>query len=230
MTPDDIVRQVSIDLNDYAPGHEFTTWPAAQLKAYVIEGMQTAFIYRPDLFIKTKVVKLTPGSAVQKFCDCTQVRRVLGQCNANGRLLYPVRKKKHTDKTMWFGRKCAVNPAQYKLREYSIDDDTDAVWVDPIPPGGQDVYVLIECSEEPTAENVTEVSTELRAAVIQWALFRAKMVDSENSTTISAVAKEHKTTFFQLLKAQVVLKTLVESDSTGLSAQQAQQVNAVTNA
>ena len=40
----DLVRQVSIDLNDYAAGHEFTTWTEEQVAAYILEGFRQAAV------------------------------------------------------------------------------------------------------------------------------------------------------------------------------------------
>ena len=48
--------------------------------------------------------------------------------------------------------------------------------------------------------------------MIQWALFRAKMVDGENNSTIYTVANMHQATFFQLLQVQFQLKDSVEVD------------------
>ena len=50
-----LARQVSIDLNDYATGHEFTTWSEEQINTYLIEGLQVAFTFRPDLFLHSVV-------------------------------------------------------------------------------------------------------------------------------------------------------------------------------
>lgn len=207
----DIVRQVSVDLNDYAPGHEFTTWSDTQLTAYVIEGLRVAFSFRPDLFLTTKVVKLEPGTVVQRPCDCTQIRRILGVSTKDGRVLYTIRKKKQSDALTWNGPKCFTDPKYYKVREYSIDAEGDNLLIEPAPPAGQDIYVLVECASLP--DDNSDVPDELAAAAIQWALHRAKMMDSENNATIFNVAKEHKATFFSLLQIQQTAKDMIEADS-----------------
>lgn len=201
-----LVAQASVDLNDHAPGYEFTTWSAAQLSAYALEGLQVAFTMRPDLFLRTETVKLEPGTVVQKPCGCTQIRRVYGVSNAQGRVLYPIRKIKQSDRMTWTGRKCPVDPRHYRVREYAIDTDNDTLIVSPAPPAGQDVFLLVECAKIPTAAEFgdsTEISEELAAPVIQWILFRAKMVDSENNSTIFQVATRHEQSFYTLLQVQM---------------------------
>lgn len=213
----DLVVQVSTDLNDYAAGHEFTTWTESQLSAYVLEGLQVAFTFRSDLFLHSVVVELVAGSSIQRPCDCTQIRRVYGICTKEGRLLYGIRKRKSSDKLQWYGKTCPVNPKYWKARDYYIDAEGDTFFIEPAPPVGQSTYVLVECAQAPTMddlENGYEIPTELQAAAIQWALYRAKSVDSENNSTIFSVAEKHKETCFQLLQVQMQLKDSIEVDRT----------------
>lgn len=218
-TLQDVVQQVSVDLNDYAPGYEFTTWTEPQLTAYVIEGLQVAYQVRPDLFLDAHVIKLDSGTSIQRPCGCTQVRRVYGVCDSTGRVLYGLRKRKDSDKLKWYGTVCPTDPRHYRAREYSIDSEGDTLYIEPAPPAGQDVFILVECAVAPTSDNIkatTNIEPELVAPIIQWALYRAKMMDSENNSTIFAVAKEHKTTCFALLQTQLTMgKTnSIEVDDT----------------
>lgn len=209
MNINSLLELIAVDLNDAAPGHEFTTWSREQIRAYVEEAVQVAFIERPDLFIETRVIRLQPCTYIQDTCDCTQVRRVLGQTTKDGRILRLLRPKKNSEKIQWHGRTCPVSPKNFELKEYSIDTLTDKLWVYPMVPAGMDVYVAVECSVAPS-ENSTnyDIPTELRAAVVQWVLYRAKMVDAENNTGVLAAAKEHQDTFWKLLTAQVVMQDL----------------------
>ena len=213
----DLVTQVSIDLNDYAEGHEFTTWSESQLAAYVLEGLQVAFTFRPDLFLHSAVIELDAGNNVQRPCDCTQIRRVYGISDKDGRLLYTIRKRKASDKLQWHGSSCPVNPKYWKAHDYYIDAEGDTFYISPAPPVGQTTYALIECASAPTMDDLNngyEIPTELQAAAVQWALFRAKMVDGENNNTIYTVANNHKQTCFQLLQVQMQLKDSIEIDRT----------------
>ena len=114
-TLQEVVRQVSVDLNDYAPGFEFTTWTEPQLTAYVIEGLQVAYQVRPDLFLDAHVLKLESGTSIQRPCGCTQIRRVYGVCNSDGHVLYGIRKRKDTDKLKWYGSVCPLTHATTRL-------------------------------------------------------------------------------------------------------------------
>lgn len=210
----DLVKQVSIDLNDYAAGHEFTTWTEEQLSAYVIEGLQVAFTFRPELFMRSVVVELTAGNSIQRPCDCTKIRRVYGISTKEGRLLYGLRKRKASDKLQWYGKTCTVDPKYWKGRDYYIDSEGDTIFIEPAPPIGQKTYALIECATAPTSDNVGDIPVELQAPVVQWALYRAKMVDGENNATIYQVANAHKQTCFDLLRVQLQLNDSLEVDRT----------------
>lgn len=210
----DLVKQVSIDLNDYAAGHEFTTWTEEQLSAYVIEGLQVAFTFRPELFMRSVVVELTAGNSIQRPCDCTKIRRVYGISTKEGRLLYGLRKRKASDKLQWYGKTCPVDPKYWKGRDYYIDSEGDTIFIEPAPPVGQKTYALIECATAPTADNVGDIPVELQAPAVQWALYRAKMVDGENNATIYQVANAHKQTCFDLLRVQLQLNDSLEVDRT----------------
>lgn len=200
-----LLDQIAVDLNDAAPGHEFTTWSRPQLRAYLEEAIQIAFTERPDLFIDTRIIKVKPCSVVQDTCDCTQVRRVIGQSTANGSIKKYLRVKRlGTDKMVWNGRTCRRHPKNFELEEYYIDGVTDKVWVYPEVPAGLDIYILVECAVLPTEfTDDYVVNSEFRAAVIQWVLFRAKMVDGENNSAIVSIANQHKTTFWELLRNSV---------------------------
>lgn len=216
-TLQDLVRRVSVDLNDYAAGHEFTTWTEDQLTDYVIEGLQVAFTLRPDLFLHSVVIELQSGANVQRPCNCTQIRRVYGISTKDGRVLYGLRKRKSSEKLQWYGKTCPVDPKHYRARDYYIDAEGDTFYIEPAPPAGQTFYALVECAQAPTHDdydNGYELPIELEAPAIQWALYRAKSIDSENNATIFSVAEKHKETCFQLLQIQAQLKDSIEVDRT----------------
>lgn len=209
-----LLYQVAVDLNDAAPGHEFTTWSEQQLRAYLEEAIQTAFTRRPDLFIQTRVVKVEPCSVVQDVCDCTKLRRVIGQTDENGRIIKLLRPRKRDDALLWTGRTCHKSPKEFQLSHYTIDEASNKLWLYPQVPAGLDVYVLLECVVMPEAiDDNTTIPPELVGAVVQWALYRAKMVDGENSPTVVSVANAHKAAFWELLTAQAEQKSVaVEGD------------------
>lgn len=198
-----LLEQLAVDLNDAAPGHEFTTWSRDQIRAYLIEGIQVSFSVRPDLFIETVIIKAEPCSVVQDTCGCTHIRRVIGQSTKNGRVIKELRQRSNDDKLRWTGRTCPVSPDKFELKEYSIDNATDKLWLYPQVPAGKEIYVMVECAKVPEdIDDDYDIPAELLAPVVQWVLYRAKMVDGENNTAIIQVATGHQNTFWALLKAQ----------------------------
>lgn len=195
-----LLELLAVDLNDAAPGHEFTTWPKQQLRAYLVEALQTAFIERPDLFLEEVVVKVVPCAVRQVLDCCTKIRRVIGQCDADGHVFKLLRPRRMDDRLVWTGRTCAVPPNKFSLSQYALDDAADAIWFWPQVPAGLDVYVLVECAKMPAdVDDDYDVESELCAAAVQWALYRAKSIDAENNQAIVQVADNHKQTFWQLL-------------------------------
>lgn len=209
----DIVHDIAVDLNDAAPGHEFTTWSEAQIMTYVLEGIQTAFAERADLFIETRIMEVEPCTELQSACDCTKVRRVIGQANENGRVIKKLSVRSNKDKLRWPGRTCPVPANNFSLSEYSIDEGTNRIWVYPAVPFGVDVYLLIECAVIPSViDGDYDVPDELVAAIKQWALYRAKAVDEENTPATAQVAENHQATFWRLLQAQRDSEDIAESN------------------
>ena len=200
---DNVLKQISIDLNDYAPGYEFTTWTKEQLHAYVVEGLQIAFQYRPDFFISREVLELQQG-ILQTVCGSSKIYSILGICDKDGNLLYQIHRRKFSERLAWTGNTYTPDPRRYKVRDYTVDKTaSNAFNIYPAVPAGANLYCLAEVSRIPT-DATDEVRDELCAPVIQWALYRAKMVDSENNSVIFNVAKEHQQTFYNLLQLQVV--------------------------
>lgn len=210
MTMSSLLDKLAVDLNDAAPGHEFTTWSQSQLRAYLTEAVELAFAERPDLFTETRIIKMQPCTVVQDTCDCAHIRRVIGQSTKDGRIIRPLRPRKHNDKIFWTGRTCLKRDKGFALTQYYIDEMSDKLWVYPQVPAGMDVYVMVECAVFPDAGvEGYEVPAELRAAVVQWVLYRAKMVDGENNTSIVSVANHHKTTFWEILRSQIDAKNVL---------------------
>lgn len=210
----DVVTQIAQDLNDAAPGHEFTTWTEGQLRFYVQEALHTIFNIRPDLFIETRIIKMQPCTYVQDTCDCTQIHAVIGQVTESGRVIKRLRKREQGTKQLWAGWTCHVSPKNFELREYYIDTDTDKLWVFPQVPAGTDVYLMVECSVLPNAlEDGYAISGELVPMVIQWALYRAKMIDGESNQLILAAAKEHRSVFEGLVNFSVNSQAIQDADN-----------------
>lgn len=209
-----LLKQLAVDLNDAAPGHENTTWSRSQLRAYLEEAMSIVFIERPDLFIETRVIKVQPCTVVQDTCDCEHVRRVIGQSTKDGRILKYLRPKKAPDRLVWTGRVCRSRVQDFSLSQYYIDDVTNKLWLFPQMPAGLDIYVAVECAVAPSDfSDSASIPDAVQAAVVQWVLYRAKMVDGEYNPVIVQVANQHYQTFWDLIKAAVVRSDIIVEKS-----------------
>lgn len=198
-----LIDQLGYDLNDMDPADPHATWPEHQLASYIEEAVQVIASERPELFAEIRILKVEPCNPVQNTCDCTHVSNVIGQVTEGGRLIKRLRLRKNNDKLIWNGPTCPTNPDQFELKEYYIDSSSDLLWLYPQVPPGKDIWVMIECSVIPDGLDTTaSIKPELLAAVKQWVLYRAKMVDGENNTAIVQVAQQHLTAFWQLMRSQ----------------------------
>jgi hypothetical protein len=200
--------EIAHDLNDAEPGHEFSRWGQPQLLAWVNEAQCNAFTLRPDAFVHTVVMKLAPGSD-QKPCDCTVIRRIVGQVDAQGNLLGGYLPKRSDVATYrWSKPGCpAPTSGPFRLTGYNQDPLENGLFrvVPPVPPG-QDVYLKLTCTSLPAPLSMgdLDLSTDdcrIITASKQWVLFRALMRD-DTSTTNVQVAQVHAQLFFNLLDVQ----------------------------
>lgn len=191
------------DLNDAEPGHEFTIWSREQLLRYHNEGLCLVASLRPDMFTKTLVVKVDPCTEEQTLCSCTVVHKVIGQSDATGRVLRPLRLRNSKSAMVWTGPKCAAPRVVTDLKEYSIDASTNKVSTYPALSAGVDAWIKVECSvsPDPVAIDDTDVDSTrcaFSSAVLQWVLYRAKEID-ELSPALRSAAKDHFTNFGNIL-------------------------------
>lgn len=221
MLVSDVVRDLSVDLNDQVPGYEYTRWTKEQLAVYVAEALlQLAAL--PEIrryFTKRVIIPLDAGFVWQGACaECTQVVRILGESSSSGQLLRQLRRMEDAEDNIWagdvFSAHCASSPKDYKMTGYSVNAaDPSQFMVFPPVPYGQKRYVVADCYQEPDGTNMsTDVPDKLIAIVKQWALYRALMVDSENSPTITGVAERHNQTYFKLIETMLSLEALKDND------------------
>jgi hypothetical protein len=88
----------------------------------------------------------------------------------------------------------------YKIREFSLTQDAKGIRVFPRVPPGETAYLAVRCAVRPTDfSDEAIVPPELEPAVIQWVLFRAKMVDAENNVAVMQLALQHQAEFWTVL-------------------------------
>jgi hypothetical protein len=86
------------------------------------------------------------------------------------------------------------------IREYSIAADGKALRIYPRVPLNEKAYLSVRCPVLPNAfDDKSEVDAEESVAVVQWVLYRARMVDGDASQANLAVADKHMGTIASLL-------------------------------
>lgn len=186
----DIVRAVSLDLNDQEPGNEYIHWPYEQLRHYLFEAMQQISQVAHKLFIQRKIVKVESGATWQKACcDCDQIIRIIGETDADGNLLHTLRRIQDNPDNEWpvsLSALCIVTGETYEMEGYSISSIDDTYFqVVPAVPAGVVRYVMLECfvGVHEITDNYN-VSWRFVTMVKLWMLGRAYMMDSENTPAV----------------------------------------------
>lgn len=221
MLPDDILQAVSFDLNDQEPGYEYQRWPVEQLRTYLQEALDYAALALRDLFVEKVVVQLEPGQVWQDACSCEEIFRVLGETTADGsRILRRLRRLDDLEENVWVGadRSSCSYGRPYVMEGYTINGtDGKSFMVHPPVPATEKKarYVLLECYIPPSASGSTDVPYDVTAAVKQWVLFRALMIDSENNQTIVTIATQHRDTFYKLINDIRTMKLMEVAANAG---------------
>lgn len=201
----EVIREVSMDLNDQDVGYEYTRWSVDQLQTYLREAIVDVSNKLQDLFLDKVVVKVQVGAGWQAACGCTDIVRILGESTQDGRLLRYIKRSADIEENTWVGSvvgRCRTSPKDYTMLGYTINsNDKSEFRIEPPIPPGVNKYVLIECYQQPEVVTLaTTVPTEAIAIIKQWMLYRALSVDSENNPTIIELAGKHRDTFFDLLQ------------------------------
>ena len=223
MRTHDIIRQVSLDLNDQESGYEYTHWTYDQLASYLQEALDYVYGALKYLFAAKVVVPLEYGDVWQSACQCDDIQRVLGTTNAEGtRILKRLRKRTDDDTILWRSPTadiCARGRA-YEPESYMINatDHRSFMVFPPVPATAPRQYVLIECYMPPEVHSDEDMPFEVIGAVKQWMLYRAMMIDSENNAAIAEIGLKHRETFFKLVEDLVKIRMLEEAKDEGNSA------------
>lgn len=223
MRTHDIIRQVSLDLNDQEPGYEYTHWPYEQLASYLQEALDYVYGALKYLFAAKVVVPLEYGDVWQSACQCDDIQRVLGTTDAEGtRILKRLRKRTDDDNILWRSPTAAIcaRGRTYEPESYMINatDHRSFMVFPPVPATAPRQYVMIECYMPPAVHSEEDMPFEITGAVKQWMLYRAMMIDSENNTAIAEIGLKHRETFFKLVEDLAKMRLLEEAKDEGNSA------------
>ena len=218
MRTHDIIRQVSLDLNDQESGYEYTHWPYEQLASYLQEALDYVYGALKYLFTAKVVVPLEYGDVWQSACQCDDIQRVLGTTNAEGtRILKRLRKRTDDDNIFWRSDSSCSRGKPYEAESYMINatDHRSFMVFPPVPATAPRQYVLIECYMPPAVHSEEDMPFEITGAVKQWMLYRAMMIDSENNAAIAEIGLKHRETFFKLVEDLVKMRLLEEAKDEG---------------
>ena len=218
MRTHDIIRQVSLDLNDQESGYEYTHWPYEQLASYLQEALDYVYGALKYLFTAKVVVPLEYGDVWQSACQCDDIQRVLGTTNAEGtRILKRLRKRTDDDNIFWRSDSSCSRGKPYEAESYMINatDHRSFMVFPPVPATAPRQYVLIECYMPPAVHSEEDMPFEITGAVKQWMLYRAMMIDSENNAAIAEIGLKHRETFFKLVEDLVKMRLLEEARDAG---------------
>lgn len=193
----DVIRSVSLDLNDQEPGNEYIHWPYEQLRHYLFEALQLISQAAHKLFIQRKIVKVESGATWHKACcDCDQIIRVIGETDADGNLLHTLRRIQDNPDNEWpvsIPDMCPVTDDTYEMEGYSISniDDTYFQVVPPVPEGSVR-YIMLECfvGVHEITDNY-DVLWRFVPMVKLWMLARAYMMDSENTSAVFQLGERY---------------------------------------
>lgn len=202
----DVIRSVSLDLNDQEPGNEYIHWPYEQLRHYLFEAMQQISQVAHKLFTQRKIVKVESGATWHKACcECDQIIRIIGETDADGNLLHTLRRIQDNPDNEWpvaLSDMCPVTDDTYEMEGYSISNIDDTYFqVIPAVPEGSVRYVMIECfvGVHEITDNY-DVGWRFVAMVRMWMLGRAYMMDSENTQAVFQLGAQYIQLWAKLLE------------------------------
>ncbi len=154
MVMSEVIREISLDLNDQEMGYEYTRWTIDQLKNYVQEGL--SIIGRPlkSLFSADFIIEIDPGAGWQVACDCTVIERIVGETDSYGNVIQYLSRSLDKEENTWAGRpqRCINNPNAYRMIGYTVsEDDQNEFRIYPPAPPGIKRYVWVKCFKAPTS-------------------------------------------------------------------------------
>lgn len=219
-----LILEVSRDLNDQVPGSEYLRWPYEQLLSYYEEVLLELAEAAKWLFTRTVVVPLEPCTTWQYTCDCTHIYRVYGECTKDGDLLNVAQETSDDDIYLWpngeFSNRCdTINRTRStKFTSYKINrvsDDQFSV-SPPVSPTDSPRYALVECYGKPNSSDESfSIPDEFIKPIKQWMLYRALIIDAENNDAIREIAKTHLQVYQSCLAAFIAKEKELEEKRNG---------------
>lgn len=216
MRIDSILSQLAADLGDNEPGYEFQRWSREQILGYFNEGLCLVGTLSPGQRSKPTILELAEGSEQSLGC-CTRLSNVIGQVDANGKLLARLSKASLTATVRWTKAPCLgtnkTGPA-FRLKSYtnSAADARFFTVEPPVPPATQ-VFLKVVCARTDgwydADGELDEVDCGNVVAAKFWAIFRAHFVDDERSPEYQKAMTAARM-YFQMLGLKFKAEMLYE--------------------
>lgn len=211
-----VLDELAADLGDNEPGRFYSRWDRAQVLGYFVEGLCLIGSFNPGMRSKPTILTLSEGAEQGLGC-CGRISNVIGQVDANGRLLAKMSRGGLSTSLRWTKQSCLPatgSGADFRLKSYTNSaTDSGFFTVDPPVPYGTKVYVKVICSRKDGTYNEGEELDETDCANVVaakfWAIFRAHFVDDEKSPEYQKALAAAKM-YFQILGMKFKAEMLYE--------------------
>jgi hypothetical protein len=202
-------------------------WELSSLLAWYNEAQCVIASYKPQDFVKTKVMKLQAGTT-QNPC-CNQVSAPLEYVDVNGAHISYLRPLDAKAAARPFrGATCAIltNPTYMPKNSWKMDGASNSFEMYPPVPSNGNFYVKIRCVESPMAKDIADLDSDMgdcrySAPASEWVMFKA--LSGETDTHALNNAQLHYKAFFDLMGMQVKsMEKFINSQATWNSSKQYQ--------
>lgn len=195
-TVDELVKHMSMALNDHEPGHEYKRWCKSLLVGYLQNAISVVASTDKAGFTKEKTVTLEAGCYHCVCDDCDDVVAVMS-VGGNGCDESEEASKKYSGITKHYSRHCSGSFAGedeegVRAGVVELQKETRCCFKTerPVPAG---TIARIMCYSEPdlgsidsTAALSSAVCGRLRGRILELAMAQARLLDSESEAGIAA--------------------------------------------
>lgn len=183
-----LITEVSTYLVDQDPDAPFEHWSEDDLLGYFRMAVEIIASTQKEKFIKRVSMPLVAGSIQTTPDRCQDLSSVLGQTDAQGRVISHPRRVVSNGIHLQGRIGCpdcrADTTGEYRIDSWRYDDnDPNVLYVDPPVPEGVSASLELTCFSPPRVDNMdTEVDlgAQLRPAIFELMLYYAYGVDTES--------------------------------------------------
>lgn len=211
----DKLALLATDLRDFERGHEFTQFSRVQLLAWWNEGLCILHRIRPDLFTRSRVFDLAPGSR-QELGEGCLLKSVDANLGPDGEELEPINPVSRKAQLAWNRPTCLARSARFKVIDYSYDPkQRDTFYVYPPVTPGNTKQVRIVCVEPPPTLTLADLGLEAPVDCWQYALVRHYVLSQAYQLDSDQAALALFTSHFQTWNTILGLTTRADTALVG---------------